>query len=95
MIKNIIAIFFSVILLALIAAPAIIIAIDDSVDTSIFYSVSEEEETTKIKLQSPEDLFDSERLFEFNNLETIVYFFKKYSKPHLTLSSPPPEFHIL
>jgi hypothetical protein len=95
MIKHTIAIFFTLILLALIAAPSIIIAIDDSVDTSIFYSATEEEETSKIKLQWPNDFIDSERVIVFDNLETIEYFFKTYPKPHLNLIFPPPEFHIL
>ncbi len=93
--KNTIAIFFTIILLALISAPSIIIAIDDSVDTSIFYSITEEEETSKIQLQSPDNFIDSEYVFAYTNVEDIEYYFKNYPKPHLNLISPPPELHIL
>lgn len=93
--KNTIAIFFSILLLALISAPSIIVAIDDSVDISMFYSVTEEEETSKIKLQSPEDIIHTESLSALKNIQNIEYYFKNYPKPHLNLISPPPELHIL
>ena len=93
--KKTIAIFFNILLLALISAPSIIIAIDDSVDISMFYSVTEEEETSKIKLQSPDSFNDSEYIIAYIDIEDIEYYFKKYPKPHLNLISPPPEIHIL
>ncbi|MGA1225758.1 MAG: hypothetical protein ACO3VF_00615 [Tamlana sp.] len=94
--KNAIAIFFSILLLALISAPSIIIAIDDSVDISMFYSIAEEEEeTSKIKIQSPQDLNHTNNILALDNLDDIAYFFKKYPKPHLNLISPPPENYIL
>ena len=94
--KNTIAIFFSMLLLALISAPSIIIAIDDSVDISMFYSITEEEEeSSKIQLQSPDNFKDSECVFTYFDVEDIEYYFKNYPKPHLNLISPPPELHIL
>jgi hypothetical protein len=90
--KNTIAIFFSLLLLALVSAPSIIIAFDDSVDISVFYSVAEEEETCKIKLPSLTNINDSEYLLAFNKAEDILYYFKNYPIPHLNLISPPPEF---
>ena len=95
MVKNTIAIFFSLTLLALICAPSIIIAIDDSADTSMFYSIAEEEEISKIKIQSPNDLSNAETLLTIDNIEGIEYYFKKYPKPHLNLIFPPPEYIIL
>lgn len=92
--KNAIAILFSILLLALISAPSIIIAIDDSVDISIFYSIAEEE-TSKIKIQSPQDFNHTNNILALDNLDDIAYFFKKYPKPHLNLISPPPENYIL
>ena len=93
MLKNTIAIFFSLLIVALISAPSIIIAFDDSVDISVFYSVTEEEETSKIKLPSPTNLNDTDSLVACKKVEDIVYFFKTYPKPHLNLISPPPEFY--
>ncbi|SFZ90447.1 hypothetical protein SAMN05428642_101941 [Flaviramulus basaltis] len=93
--KKTIAIFFNILLLALISAPSIIIAIDDSIDISMFYSVTEEEETSKIKLQSPDSFSESECIISCIDIEDVEYYFKKYPKPHLNLISPPPELHIL
>jgi hypothetical protein len=92
MCKNVIAIFFTILLMALISAPSIIIAIDDSADTSIFYSVTEEEETNKIELKASESFVVTEYLWVLESVEGIEYYFKKYPKPHLNLIFPPPEF---
>lgn len=89
--KNIISILFSILLLALVAAPSIIKAIDDSVDISMFYSVSEEEEISKIKITAPKDSSPAPSLLSFLDIESIAYYFKTYPKPHLNLISPPPE----
>ncbi|GAA4801159.1 hypothetical protein GCM10023330_03710 [Litoribaculum gwangyangense] len=78
--------------MALISAPSIIIAIDDSADTSIFYSVTEEEETNKIELKASESFVVTEYLWVLESAEGIEYYFKKYPKPHLNLIFPPPEF---
>lgn len=95
MYKNTIAIFFSLVLLALISLPSIIVVIDDSVDISMFFSVSEEEESYKIKIKTPEDLNDNNSFLGYKTSEAIVYYFKNYPKPHLNLISPPPEANIL
>ncbi|WP_241491422.1 hypothetical protein [Lacinutrix mariniflava] len=79
--------------MAIITAPSIIVALDDSVDISVFYSMSEEEEENhNLKLvfhNNEEDLLCLENVLIINNLG---YFFKNYSKPHLNLISPPPDF---
>lgn len=84
--------------MALIVAPTVIIAIDDSVDTSIFYSITEEEETGKVKnVVSPYYLQPdgSSSYTELKKYQYIGYFFKTYPKPHLNLISPPPEINII
>ncbi len=84
-----------------VTAPSILLIVDDSIDISFLYDISEEEEEKGkeknkefeiIVLDLPllcEDYFNSE------NEEDLGYFFKKYSKPHLNLIFPPPEHYIL
>jgi len=89
------SIFLTLIFVAFISAPTIISLVDDSIDTSIFYSVTEEEEKIcHIKLllnDQSTNVVDFALINVENNKE---YCFKKYSKPHLNLVSPPPEFNI-
>ncbi len=93
--KKTIAILFSVLFLAFITAPTIIIAVDNSVDVSIFYSITEEE-NENLKLPFPDNAFKGlENLLVMDSKENLGYFFKHYPKPHLNLISPPPELHIL
>ncbi|MFI0428732.1 hypothetical protein [Mariniflexile sp. HMF6888] len=84
--------------MALIVAPSVIVVLDDSIDTSIFYSITEEEENGKTKnLISPFSLQNNDFLTDFK-LKSHLFFcyhFKNYSKPHLNLISPPPEHIIL
>ncbi len=98
MTKQTIAVFFTVLFIGLITAPTVIMAIDDSLDTSIFYSVTEEEENGKNKnLISPFSIPNNDITsnFELQNHLFFIYRFKNYPKPHLNLISPPPEHHIL
>ncbi len=86
-----IAVFFTILFMAFISAPTVIISIDDSVDISCFYSLSEEENET-VKLLFDKNLYDSENLAAFKtDSEGIGYTFKTYPKPHLNLIFPPPE----
>lgn len=92
--KQITAIFFLVLFMGLIAAPSVIVVLDDSVDTSIFYSLAEEEETGKSKnVISPFSIEsnDSVSTISLKNLQCFGYYFKNYPKPHLNLISPPPD----
>lgn len=96
--KKVIAIFFTTLFVGLLAAPSVIFAFNDSIDTSIFYSVTEEEESGKYKnLLSPFSLSNTDGLSKFsqNNEKFFSYQFKNYAKPHLNLISPPPEQFIL
>jgi len=92
-----IAVFFTILFMALISAPTIILSFDDSVDVSIFYSINEEEENQNVKLIFEKADQDIEMLFEEQTDATLVgYAFKNYPKPHLNLISPPPDsFHNL
>lgn len=84
--------------MALIVAPTVIVAIDDSIDTSIFYSFTEEEENAKAKnVISPFSIITSETTTHFNlkDFQVFSFKFKTYPKPHLNLISPPPEYVIL
>lgn len=92
MLKRNIAIFFTVLFMAIITAPSIIMAVDNSIDISVFYSLSEEEENNNFKLvfsEANEEINLFKDLLKKNNLS---YFFKNYSKPHLNLIFPPPDF---
>lgn len=90
--KKAIAIFFSILFGALITAPTIVSAIDDSVDISIFYSIAEEE-NENLKLPFPDNSFnDFVKVFKIESNKYLGYCFKNYPKPHLNLISPPPEF---
>lgn len=93
MFRTLTSIFFTVLFMAIITAPSIILVVDDSVDVSVFYSLSEEEEEHKsVKLVfslNQEESIGFDKLIDVNHL---VYHFKNYSKPHLNLISPPPDF---
>lgn len=100
--KNIIAIFFTVLFMVVNSAPSIIIAIDDSADISIFsdFPKNEEEKKNKesektLEVFSVEDSCETEVFSSFKTLEYTAYRFINYPKPHLNLISPPPEQHIL
>lgn len=95
--KNILAIFFSMVLAFLVIAPTIIVAIDNSEDISYFYSITEEEENNTCKKLSELNVLSSENSIDFESLffsktgNSLQYTFKTYPKPHLNLTSPPPE----
>lgn len=79
-------------------APTVIIMIDKSADVSVFYTTNEEEEK-----KGQEKDIDKELVFcnflntasDFDSNETennLEHFLRKYSKPHLNLIIPPPDF---
>ena len=98
MYKKTLAFFFTILFLALIILPSVIIAVDDSIDTSILYSMAEEEENVKSKnLVFPFSIQSNDALTSLK-LKTHLFFnyqFKNYPKPHLNLISPPPEQIII
>lgn len=98
--KIIVSSFFLLLFSGLISAPTIINIVDDSIDISIFYSLSEEEEKGQPTIKNLEiitsDFNQADLIFASKlNSNTIGYNFKKYPKPHLNLISPPPEQIIL
>lgn len=98
--RQIISIFFSMLFLAFLAAPSVIVLVDDSIDVSMFYASSEEEEKGSEKNKDIEVLFTDGIGNElvFNSKQTsnnLGYFFKNYPKPQLNLISPPPQQIIL
>ena len=95
MLRNLVSIFFSLIFLAFLAAPSIITIIDDSIDVSIFYASSEEEEKGHEKNKDTEILFsesiNNDLVFDSKKTKNnLGYYFKNYPKPHLNLIIPPP-----
>jgi hypothetical protein len=98
--NNALALFFTGLFMVLILMPSVIIAIDDSFDTSIFYSISDDEEKGKeinknikivfSKINHAESYLESEVIKNH-----IGYYFKIYPKPYLNLIFSPPEVNIL
>ena len=83
-----------------IAAPTVIGMLDDSIDISVFYAMSEEEEKGSEKNISKEVFFSELHIQDSDAISSekehhLGYYFKKYSKPHLNIISPPPQLHIL
>lgn len=100
MLKFTSSIFFTILFMAFISAPSIILLTDNSEDVSIFYSLSEEEEKGHETLKNIEvfnsELSNSEFIFASQLKSKVIgYSYKTYPKPHLNLISPPPEVHIL
>ncbi|MCB4807177.1 hypothetical protein LG651_02860 [Tamlana sp. 62-3] len=90
--KNLIVLFFSVTLLCFIAAPTVLIILDDSADVSVIYNnFAEEEELSKIKLQCNNPHEETTRILALTSKIQTVYFSKKYPNPLVNLISPPPE----
>jgi len=86
------AIFFTIVFMALICAPSIIVTCDDTADVSGFYSVNEEEEKENLKLVFEITSQDLDNYFsDHNDLVDIDYSYKNYPKPHLNLIFSPPE----
>ena len=93
--KYIIAVFFTILFMAIITAPTIITSIDDSVDISCFFGIGEEgeEESENLKLHFENTLEHSDDLYVVKtDAHLIGYTYKTYPKPHLNLILPPPEF---
>lgn len=98
--KQGISIFFSVIFLLFIVTPTVMIFVDDTVDVSMFFTSSEEEEKGQEKHKDIEVYIaelncDDLNFGSFKAKNKKGYYYKKYPKPHLNLISPPPELHIL
>jgi len=100
MYRKFISTFFLLIFTAFISAPTIVAMVDDAIDVSVFFASSEEEEKGNEKEKDKELLFFESLDSEFTEDLTkganrLIYYFKKYSKPHLNLILPPPEHNII
>ena len=87
------ATFFALLFMVIVSAPAVIMSIDDTIDVTFFYGENEEEEKENLKLLFDVTSLDSESQ-DINKASTDSdgYTFKKYSKPHLNLIFPPPDY---
>jgi len=85
----------SLLFLAFLTAPTVIAMADNSIDVSIFYATSEEEDKNpkkNIELLFSDIDFSETAYLIFKIENHLTYFNKRYSKPHLNLISPPPKF---
>lgn len=84
--------------MATIIVPSVLVFVDDTIDVSFILDASEEEEEKGKEKNKEFEAFvvdnhlDSDELFSSETEDNLVYTFKKYSKPHLNLIFPPPEF---
>ncbi|XCF06645.1 hypothetical protein ABI125_02015 [Tamlana crocina] len=100
MLKQIVSICFTTLFVLFLMAPTVVSLLDDSVDVSVFYTTSEEEEKGAKKISEKELLCHEMgetnlNVFLGDNELDLEYYQKKYPNPHLKLNSPPPKFHIL
>lgn len=93
--KHKLAMLFAIFFIVIVAAPSVILSIDDKIDISLFAGENEEEEKENLKL-----LFDIS-FDEVNSDDAIsanhkldFYVLKRYTKPSINLISPPPDLII-
>lgn len=90
--KRNLALFFMMFFIFIISAPTIIVSMDKSFDTEIFFDVNEEEEKGGLKLLFEITSQDIESFdLDVLNADRDEYNFKKYSNPHINLIFPPPD----
>lgn len=94
--KRNLALFFMMFFMFIISAPTIIVSMDKSFDTTIFFDVNEEEEKDGVKLLFEITSQDIES-FDLDDLNSNrdEYTCKKYSKPHINLIFPPPDYSLI
>jgi len=98
--KRSIHLFFSLIFIAFLTAPAIVPLVDDSIDISIFYGLNEEEgenekhEVTKDIELIITQLHDSDNSIFRTKRNVIPSDESWYLQFYLNISTPPPEQHI-
>ncbi len=95
--KSLISICFTIVFVAFLSTPTIITIIDNSIDVSMFYTSSEEEEKGNEKSNNDfEKLFIESHQIEATFVqkevkENLEYVYINYPKPSLNLISPPPK----
>lgn len=86
------AILFTVLFLAMVSTPAVIVTIDDTVDITNFDGLGEEEETESFKLICEVFEGSDDTLFEdISRSSAMQEGLKSYSRPYLNQVLPPPE----
>ena len=83
---------FITLFIAIIAAPIVIVTIDDTIDVTFFFGENEEEETENLKLHFDSPKLEteiSEIVKSFLNEES--YLFKSYQKLYQNVPIPPPD----
>lgn len=99
--RNIISIFLSILFLAFIAGPTILVMIDDSVDVSSYYTSTSSEEENNNQVNKEVKVFvffqkENEFFIALTKKENdLSYSFNNYPKIHLNLISPPPDYSII
>lgn len=79
--------------MGLLVAPTVISSLDDTIDTTEFYSICEEEENSKIKLLFDKNQQTLESIFEDQvAANPTEYMLKQYPNPQLNVIFPPPDF---
>jgi len=71
--------------------------VDDTVDTSLFFSMAEEEENGHMKSKNVQNvILENLDCNDFIDLKEekndLTFYVENYSKPYLNLVSPPPRF---
>ncbi|TYC13437.1 hypothetical protein ES677_06820 [Bizionia gelidisalsuginis] len=92
--KKLISFFFTLLFAGFLMMPTIIVALDDSANVLLLFSVNEEEENSKSKTFEVVHTSEDREFDLLQGLKVKVnskYCFKNYLKPHLNLISPPPE----
>ena len=94
------AVFLTILFMAIVSAPSIIVSVDDSVDVSILLGCAEEEEKENESEKTFELVIDERKnhssILDFLNEQSqLSYRFNMYPKPHLNLVFPPPEYKLL
>ena len=95
--KKVVSIFLSAVFLLFIVTPTILVMVDDTIDISIVFSTSEEEESSKhldIKVLFLKVKTNESDLVYISAENNLGYYNKKYPKPHLNHILPPPEHNI-
>jgi len=100
MLRQIISIYFTTLFVLFLMTPSIVAILDSSVDVSIIFTTSEEEENGCKKNPVKELLYNEIGAEDIDfasvdNEHDLEYYQKKYPNPHLKLTSPPPQLDIL
>jgi len=98
MLKQISSIFFITLFFATIIAPSVLAFVDVTIDVSFLIDASEEEEekvngkNKELEVFVVEENLESDFFLTKKIEDFLGYSYKKYTKPHLNIIFPPPEF---